>query len=566
MPGVVISTALRTGPSVQLTNQASQAFFVGLADRGPVNVAVLCRTLEDFESIFGGYISSSLLQPSVEMFFEEGGTQCYIARVVGTTTTTGTLALHETASTSFTVTNKALASNVATLTTSAAHGLVAGDVVIVANVDATFNGTHTVVASATATTFTFAKTASTVASAAVSTANARVTKGLVSILLTANGPGAYSSTIEAQVIAGTVANTYNVKLFVDDVLVGVTGNCSSRDVGIGKINTHPQMSKYVIASAGSSALVPAVVAALPLSAGDSDHATVVDASYVAGLTLFNDALGTGAVACPESSGATVYDGLLAHANEYSRVAILHGLSSDSISQTKTFAQTIISGDENLEHGALYYPWVYAPTAVAGINRLLPPDGYVAGKRSKVVNTSGAHIPSAGINSQANFITGVLVDIDRANGDALDEQSVNAIRVISNTIRIYGARSLSQDTTNFRYITSQDTVNGIVTDAYRALEPLVFSPIDGRGSVFAGIEARLISVLEGYRVSGALFEAFNVNGQRLDYGYTVKCDATINPASQLAEGKIKAKVGVRVSSVGDKIDVEIVKSSLTASVV
>ena len=84
MPGVVISTALRTGPSVQLTNQASQAFFVGLADRGPVNVAVLCRTLEDFESIFGGYISSSLLQPSVEMFFEEGGTQCYIARVVGT--------------------------------------------------------------------------------------------------------------------------------------------------------------------------------------------------------------------------------------------------------------------------------------------------------------------------------------------------------------------------------------------------------------------------------------------------------------------------------------------------
>jgi phage tail sheath protein FI len=257
--------------------------------------------------------------------------------------------------------------------------------------------------------------------------------------------------------------------------------------------------------------------------------------------------------------------LLAHANQYSRIAILHGASNATVSGIKTFAQTIISNEENLEHGALYYPWVYAPTAVNGVNRLLPPDGFVAAKRSKVVNNSGAHIPAAGVASAASFVNGVVTDIDRTNGDSLDDQSVNAIRVIANTVRIYGARSLSQDTTNFRYITSQDVVNGIVTDAYAALEPLVFSPIDGRGAVFAGIEARLISVLESYRIGGALFEAFNSNGQRLDYGYTVKCDATLNPASQLAEGRIKAKVGVRVSSVGDKIDVEIVKSSLTASV-
>ena len=39
-----------------------------------------------------------------------------------------------------------------------------------------------------------------------------------------------------------------------------------------------------------------------------------------------------------------------------------------------------------------------------------------------------------------------------------------------------------------------------------------------------------------------------------------------PLSQLANGVIRAKVGVRVSSVSDRIEIEIVKSNLTSSVV
>ena len=67
-----------------------------------------------------------------------------------------------------TVTNKALTSNVATLTTGTAHTYRAGDVVVVSSVDATFNGTYSIIAVPTSTTFTYAKTASNVTSAAVS--------------------------------------------------------------------------------------------------------------------------------------------------------------------------------------------------------------------------------------------------------------------------------------------------------------------------------------------------------------------------------------------------------------
>jgi hypothetical protein len=64
------------------------------------------------------------------------------------------------------VTNKALTSNVATLTTSAAHGLAAGFEIEVTGVDATFNGTYTIISVPTSTTFTYAKTAADVPSAA----------------------------------------------------------------------------------------------------------------------------------------------------------------------------------------------------------------------------------------------------------------------------------------------------------------------------------------------------------------------------------------------------------------
>jgi len=67
-----------------------------------------------------------------------------------------------------TVNNKALASNVATLTTAAAHNFLVGDRITVAGVDATFNGTYALTAVPTSTTFSYAKTASNVTSAAVS--------------------------------------------------------------------------------------------------------------------------------------------------------------------------------------------------------------------------------------------------------------------------------------------------------------------------------------------------------------------------------------------------------------
>jgi len=64
------------------------------------------------------------------------------------------------------VTNKALASNVVTLTTANNHGLAVGDTVIVTGVDATFNGTYTTTTGTAGKTINYAKTATDVTSVA----------------------------------------------------------------------------------------------------------------------------------------------------------------------------------------------------------------------------------------------------------------------------------------------------------------------------------------------------------------------------------------------------------------
>ena len=77
------------------------------------------------------------------------------------------------------ITNKALTSDVATLTTSAAHGLTVGMDITITGVDATFNGTYRITTVPTTTTFTYAKVATNVTSAAVSPVGTGVTDPVI---------------------------------------------------------------------------------------------------------------------------------------------------------------------------------------------------------------------------------------------------------------------------------------------------------------------------------------------------------------------------------------------------
>ena len=504
MPGINISTTTRTGPISTSVRESSQAFFVGIALRGPTDRAVLVGSIEEFELNYGGFVSGTYLHSTVQTFFEEGGSQCWIARVSGTGAIASTLSL--------------------------------------------LNSTTPV------------------------------------ITLTAVGAGVWSmpagtETLSAIVETGTATGTKVVKIYKEGTLIMSTGNCTTNQQIAGKINSH-SVAKLLCFATVAPNYETASLAALPSTATafgdgtDTDGVTgsaPTDTQLAAGLTLFNDELGTGAVACPESVGSTVQAALIAHANSFNRLAFLYPAAGSDPNDGTDYAAMIaitqaIKAGSNAEHVAFFAPWVYVPTSVAGINRMIPPVGYAAAARARAHNGVGPHQPGAGVSSVARFVTGLEFPIGSTVGDNLDNESINAIRIINNTIRIYGARSCSSDLPNFRYITAQDVMNYVVVQAYRDLEDVLFRPIDSRNAMFADIRQRLQTIMEGLRSIGAIHEAFDNAGQRIDYGYSVTCDSSINPVANLVDGLIKARIGFRVTGIGDSIQVDIIKSSLTASVV
>jgi len=574
MPGINITTSVRTGPSNTTVRESSQAFFAGFAERGPIDEAVKVTSMEEFERVFGGYVSTYYLHPTVEAFFEEGGSQCYIARIGYTSSgTVSTKTLDRTATISAIDAGTPAAGTVQ-YTTSAAHGFAVGDSVTITGLAPSgYNGTFTITA---VDTLTFDVTNATTTSPTDEDGSAAAG----SITLTANGYGTWGNDLSVIVAAGTIANSVNISLYYDDVLLMSTGNATTVDQAIGKINAHPIARHYVLASAdGDTDTLPSTSAEASFTGGA--NGTDGGATQVGtALDLFVSSYGTGAVSCPESASGGVFAGttsavgtvpqlLIDHAVETNRVAILHTHSGVSIANAQDIAEYTTANATDalgLERTAMYYPWVYTPTTTAGVNRLIPPDGYVCGVRARAHNTTGQHQPGAGIYSTARFVVGLEREVGKTSADALDAASLNVLRIINNSIRVYGARCMSSDVDNWRYLNAIEVVNYVVIEAERALEDLLFSTIDGRNKVFADVQARLTGLLEPLRLQGALYEAFDANGKRIDHGYTIKCDTSLNPVTNLKDGVVTARVGLRPAGVTDTIEVDIVKSNLTASVV
>lgn len=583
MPGIQISTAVRTGPTNATVRESSQAFFVGKASRGPVDEALLVTSLEDFELKYGGFVNGYYLHSTVEAFFEEGGTQCYVVRVERSDAVAASAAVvNSTPATTITLTANGPGTWANGSTGGLTYTVSAGSVTGARSLALFLDGDLIMTTGSCATTLQMVGKINThpVASlyvTAVESLAGTAAAGTMPAITTSPGNFATGAAGSATISNSQyeTALTYFLESFGAGIvsIPEVPSTVTSTATGTISSVTHATASDtttYTTAAAhefqaGDAVTVAGVTTAL---AGDMIIASVpTSTTFTVSRVYATDG------AAADGSGTAVFTypldditlDLIAHANSHSRVVALHGASDDTTTEIRALAQ-VIQAQDNAEHIAVYYPWVYAPTGTVGVNRLIPPSGYVAGSRARAHNQIGPHQPGAGIISDARFINGVVASIDKTVGDILDADCVNAIRIINNRVRIYGARSCSADTTNFRYLNAQEVVNFVVVQANRTLEDVLFGLIDGRGGMFASIEARLVAVMEPLRTLGALYEAFDVNGRRIDFGYTVKCNNALNPLSQLVNGTVTARVGLRVSSVGDSIQVDIIKSNLTASVV
>lgn len=92
LPGVVCEIALP--PQQDNPLRLDVTGFVGLAERGPLNIPVALHDIEQYRAVFGGdlplarmrqgsQIVYNNLQRAVQAFFDNGGRRCYVVRVAG---------------------------------------------------------------------------------------------------------------------------------------------------------------------------------------------------------------------------------------------------------------------------------------------------------------------------------------------------------------------------------------------------------------------------------------------------------------------------------------------------
>ena len=392
----------------------------------------------------------------------------------------------------------------------------------------------------------------------------------ICMTVTAANSGAWSSDINIDIVK--TGSTYSLVVKLDDVTVLSSSSLASTADGIALINN--LIPHLVVATAGASSLLLDTQNE-SLSAGDDDIDNVLFTNdvFVAALDNFGDDLGTGAVAIPEKHGSTVWAGLRDHAIASKRIAICSFAegdnSADAISSAASYGGSSAGDKSAASHMAFYWPSVSAPDGNGGA-RTISPESYVAAARARnIIANGGPWKPAAGVSSSAKFIVGLVSDglatkVNKTVGNALDEGRVNAIRVIDGQIRIYGARSASADENNWRYITYRDTVNQIATNCENALEKYVFSPIDSRKNLFGAISSSITTILETVKDNGGLYPMVDALGTQVDRGYSIEVSDALNPITELAQGKIAAKVGVRVAGVADLVTLTITKSSLTAA--
>jgi len=497
MPGVSISTAVRTGPVNAGLAPASTFFIVGETERGIDSAAVAVSSLSDYTTAFGGYEANKYTYQQIRTFFEEGGSLAYVARVSAST----------------------------------ANGGVASEYAL------------------------------------------EVVGDDPGITLTAVGRGTWGDSI--YVAVANESTYFDITVYyggnTSEYIIYTGTNFTSLTAAIEDINSSTILANYCSAALTATADPTALLKDQSVVAfADGDDGAVAESDWLGALDLFSEELGAGAVAIPGladgASDDTIYDAILAHCVANNRIGLLGFAAGTSnataASNSTTYGDTDNEGHEYL---AFYHPWVKIPSG-SGTTLTIPAEGYAAAARSRAHNRVGTWQPFAGAGSEARFVSGTETAVNRTDSDSLDAARVNAIRVMNGGVRIYGARSHSTNTAQWRFITHRDTMNFIVDRANSALEPLVFSVINGRKGVYADIASALKGVMEPIRIAGGLYEGFDANGRQVDWGYSIKVDDSINPLTQLESGEIKAELGVRVSSVGDKITVTITKSNLTATLV
>lgn len=447
-PGVYIDEFDNSPRSIEGVG-TSTAGFVGMAQRGSTSGApVLITSYKDFICKYGDYLSETThgqyryLASSVEQFFMNGGTRCYISRVVPENAAAAQAQagiLHISAADEGSYGNQIvlrvnptakkkmqLIEKISDLEYKAKSmaGLEAGSIVVI-------DGEYNRIESISDRQITFARP---------------FTREVTDMGLV---PKKVLYMAEMQI---SVRYNEEVEIYED-------------------VNLNPPSPNYIAARLEKSALIkiktglfteirePSEAIAgekeITLAGGSDGTMNMVTAANFTGkdngpgkrtgIQAFLENTTVSILAVPGITMPEVIDSLIAHCENTKRcfAVIDMPVELSGVKELTAFRERVDSS-----YAAMYHPWIQAFDRLSKKNGYFPPSGAVMGVYARTDAVRGVHKAPA---NETVACTGLSVQFSKGEQDILNPIGVNLIRSIPGSgIRIWGARTASSDS-SFKYV-------------------------------------------------------------------------------------------------------------------
>lgn len=519
----------------------STAGFIGMTVKGPtVGAPALVTSFADFQRQFGGYLSEythgqyRYLPFAVEQFFSNGGTRCFVTRVIPEDAKVaegkaGVLSLRAANEgkwgnrvlVSFTTVNKRRMQLVAkendlTYTAKSAAGFAEGDLV-------EFAGELNRVAAVFENTVTFEQ-----AFAADPVDTALVPKSVVSSVemdVTVRYEG------ESEVYTGLNLNPSSPAYIAEKLK-------KSAIVAVDDVAPAPELANPVSLILGEGK----TSGSLSFTGGsDGTMETVNAGTYIGedkgpgkrtGIQSFVENTSASIIAVPGVTIPEVVVSLVTHCeNNQNRFAIL------DIPQDKVKVADVMEyrGIVDSTYAAMYHPWVQVFDPVTKKPTFVPPSGSVAGVYSRTDVTRGVHKAPANELVQC---TGLSVSYNNGEQDILNPAGVNLLRALPGQgIRVWGARTASSNT-SFKYVNVRRLFIYVEQSIKSATNWVVFEP--NNSSLWARVQMTVSSFLEN------MFRAGMLAGESPAEAFFVDIGPSTMSRDDIMNGRLICEIGIAPS--------------------
>ena len=492
-PGVYIEE-VNSGPRPIEGVGTAMAAFVGFAPSGPANTPMLVTSWQQYVDTFGAleeggsknpHMPNAFLSYSIYGYFNNGGTRCYVTRVVATGGKEERAASAQLPSRA----SKAVPS--LTITT---KGAASSDV----SVEVTRPPSDDVDEGA----FTL-----------------RVKMGMVEEVFENVVLGKPAKGAKSRAVAEAVAQSQLITI-VEEKGAGAPAERA------------PELGSFVIKAAQGSAL-PMV---------QSTH-FVGDVSTRTGLEGLEIADDVTILVAPDLMSAYMQgmidkDGvkavqlaMMAHCERVrGRMAIIDPLPDMTPQEVKKWREKDANYDS--QAAALYYPWVKVSGA-DGKPLAIPPSGHMAGIWARNDTERGVH--KAPANEVVRGALDPVTQVTKGEQDTLNPSGINCIRTFTGMgVRVWGARTLSSDPA-WRYINVRRLFNYVERSVEKGTQWIVFEPNDM--NLWERVKRDINAFLGVVYRDGMLF------GATPSQAFFVKCDAEINPPETRDLGRLHVEIGI-----------------------